>query len=262
MHQVNWTYSLIMLGALVACSLLLRRTQSQLSIAPIKKFAIGLGAFIGAMVGAKIPFLFADWSGIVAGTAWLTNGKTIMCGMVGGYLGVEIAKWTTHVNVKTGDSFAVPVAVAVGIGRLACFQGGCCFGTETDLPWGVCFASHDGGAMIPRHPTQIYEALFHFTMAGLMLWVARINGQYEADKTGFRATLFRISHGQLIKAYIVAYLIYRFLTEFIRPEAEIWLGLTGYQWAAIGLLPVFVGLWYHDYKAQKKRMLSPTPSCR
>ena len=52
--------------------------------------------------------------------------------------------------------------------------------------------------------------------------------------------------GQLIKLYILSYLAYRFLTEFIRPEPQVLLGLTGYQWAALALAPVFAWLWCRD----------------
>jgi hypothetical protein len=49
-----------------------------------------------------------------------------------------------------------------------------------------------------------------------------------------------------IKLYIITYLGYRFLTEFIRPEPTFASGLTGYQWAALVLIPVFVALWIRD----------------
>jgi phosphatidylglycerol:prolipoprotein diacylglycerol transferase len=52
--------------------------------------------------------------------------------------------------------------------------------------------------------------------------------------------------GQLIKLYIILYLIYRFLTELVRSEPALALRLTGYQWACLGLLPVFVLLWVRD----------------
>ena len=50
--------------------------------------------------------------------------------------------------------------------------------------------------------------------------------------------------GQLFKLYMICYFVYRFLTEFIRPEQPLWLGLTGYQWAALWLIPVFAGMWW------------------
>lgn len=204
-----------------------RRLQSPSALTSSERLGIGVGAFCGAMIGAKLPFVVADWDGFLSGAAWFSDGKTIICGLVGGYVGVEAAKWALGITVKTGDSFAVPVAAAVGVGRLACFVGGCCYGTPTELPWGVVFPSVDS---LPRHPTQLYEAAFHLTMAAI-LWQLQ------------RREMFR---GQLIKLYILSYLAYRFATEFIRPEAQLWYGLTGYQWACLALAPVFAGLWIRD----------------
>lgn len=227
-HDVR--YSLVMLAALVTCTLLLRRSQARLPLAWWEKVGIGCGAFCGAMIGAKLPFVLADGSGLWNGASWLSDGKTIMCGIVGGYLGVEIAKWTLDIRVKTGDTFAVPVAAAVAIGRVACFVGGCCYGTPTTLPWGVRFPTAGDLTPVARHPTQLYEAAFHLAMAGWLWWLQR-QGKCR---------------GNLIKLYILNYLAYRFLSEFIRPEARIWLGLTGYQWAAVALAPLFVWLWIRD----------------
>jgi phosphatidylglycerol:prolipoprotein diacylglycerol transferase len=52
--------------------------------------------------------------------------------------------------------------------------------------------------------------------------------------------------GQLVKLYILAYLVYRFVSEFIRPEPKWWLDLSVYQWTALVLVPVFVVLWLRD----------------
>ena len=122
-----------------------------------------------------------------------------------GYLGVEVAKWILEVRTKTGDSFALPVAVGVAIGRLACFQAGCCYGTPTNLPWGVAFAKAAEDPTVPRHPTQLYEAAFHATATVGLLWLQR-------------KKLFR---GQLIKLYLIMYLTYRFASEWLRPEPRI-----------------------------------------
>jgi phosphatidylglycerol:prolipoprotein diacylglycerol transferase len=225
--MVDPIYILIMAAAVLMGIVLSRWTQSALPLTRQEKFFIGLGGFCGAMIGAKLPFVLADWDGFLSGAAWFSNGKTILCGLVGGYFGVELAKWMLGVRTKTGDAFAVPVAAAVGIGRLGCFHAGCCFGTPTSLPWGVVFPNVDS---LPRHPTQLYEAAFHLTAAAVLCWF-------------LRRRMFR---GQLIKLYILSYLVYRFLTEFIRPEARFAGGLTGYQWAALVLAFLFVGLWIRD----------------
>lgn len=224
---MNPLYTLTMMLAVGAGIFLSRRSQQGMRLAPNEKLAIGLGAFCGAMIGAKLPFVLADWRGMLSGAAWFSDGKTILCGLVGGYFGVELVKWACDIRLKTGDSFAVPVAVSVGIGRVACFVGGCCFGTPTDVPWAVVFPAIDAQ---PRHPTQLYEAAFHLSLALILHQLQRRD----------------LLRGQLIKLYILAYLTYRFLTEFIRPEVRLWQGLTGYQWAALALMPVFVCLWWRD----------------
>ena len=69
----------------------------------------------------------------VARLATTADGKTILCGIVGGYFGVEVAKWTLDVRVKTGDTFALPLALAMAVGRWGCFFNGCCYGVVTTL---------------------------------------------------------------------------------------------------------------------------------
>ena len=226
-------YPMIMLAAVASAAIISRSTQRDLPLVRSQRIFVGLGGFCGAMLGSKLPFLLADFEGLLTGAAWFSNGKTILCGLVGGYFGVELAKRHLNIRTKTGDSFAVPVAVAVGIGRLACFAGGCCFGTPTELPWGCVFPDADE---LRRHPTQIYESFFHLTAAAVlfMLWRRQI------------------LKGQLIKLYIITYLAYRYATEFIRPEGRLWLGLTGYQWAAVALIPLFVALWIRDDRAIRR----------
>jgi phosphatidylglycerol:prolipoprotein diacylglycerol transferase len=224
-----WMYPVIMLSAILVAAVLVRRNQSGLPLSFREKLVIGLGAFCGAMIGAKLPFALSDWEGVLDGTTWFSNGKTILFGLVGGYFGVELAKWMLGVRIKTGDTFAVPVPLAVGIGRLGCFVVGCCYGIPSALPWAVVFPFVDSE---PRHPTQIYESLFHLLAAGVLAWLQ--------DQGAFR--------GQLIKLYIISYLIYRFFSELIRPEVRLWAGLTGYQWACLLLIGLFVWLWQRDRK--------------
>jgi prolipoprotein diacylglyceryltransferase len=97
----------------------------------------------------------------------------------------------------------------------------------------------------PRHPTQIYEFLFHATMAAVLYLLWRR----------------RMFPGQLVKLYILAYVGYRFLTEYIRPEARLWGGLTGYQWSCFLLAGLFGWLWWRDATAAKQTMAQTQPPC-
>ncbi len=226
------TYPLLMLLAIVTAVLLARPRQRKLGLSPTERFAVGFGAFAGAMIAAKLPFVLAeDWANVRSGLAWFSNGKTIVFGLAGGYLGVEVAKWSLDIRTKTGDSFAVPVAAAVAIGRLACFVAGCCYGKPTGGLWGIDFG--DG---VLRHPTQLYESAFHATALVVLLILEKRN----------------LFPGQRIKLYFIAYLIYRFITEWIRPEPILGYGLTGYQAASLVLIGVFTALYWRDARAIRR----------
>lgn len=228
--MIDPIYTLIMAAAVIAGGLVLHRSQQSLPIGKTDRLAIGFAAFCGAMIGSKAPFVLAGDAAWWSAPAWLANGKTILAGLVGGYLAVELAKWALGIRSKTGDSFAPAVAIAVAIGRLGCFRAGCCYGTPTDLPWSVVFPLVDQS---PRHPTQFYEAAFHAVMAIVLITLQR--------KGWFR--------GQLLKLYIMAYAVYRLATETIRPEPTYIAGLTAYQAACLLLLPLFTYLWWRDARA-------------
>jgi prolipoprotein diacylglyceryltransferase len=200
-----------------------------------KRVALALSAFVGGAVAAKLPFVGtrpADWFDLAT---WMQDGKTIVAGLIGAYLAVELTKFALDIRVKTGDTFALPLALAMAVGRWGCFFNGCCYGVETALPWGVWFRvkTPDGERMLKCHPTQIYESLFHLTMA-LVLW--------QLMRRGLLA-------GQRLKLYLIAYGVYRFLTEYIRPEPAWWLGLTFYQWAAAALALGMIAQWLAERRA-------------
>ena len=159
-----------------------------------------LGAFCGSMLGAKLPFLLSDWSG--------TGGRHCLavraarrscpaCWEVTSGCRLPNGCWTSRSTCATALPRRSPRPIAVG--RLGCFHAGCCYGSVTSVPWGVDFG--DGQL---RHPTQLYESLFHLLAAVTL---------YQL----YRRQLFR---GQHIRLYFLAYFCYRFLTEFIRPESR------------------------------------------
>jgi prolipoprotein diacylglyceryltransferase len=75
----------------------------------------------------------------------------------------------------------------------------------------------DFGDGVARHPTQIYESLFHLGMAGFL---ARC----------LASGAFRDRQLQL---YLIVYCAFRFGMEWIRPEPAWLFGLTFYQCAAL-----------------------------
>ena len=221
MYGSRVAYSICMVLATIVAGILLRRRQTGLTLEPMQKWGIAIGGLIGATFAAKVPFILgADPTGGVF-NAWLSDGKTILWGLAGGYLGVELAKWALLVKTSTGDSFVIPVAVAIAIGRVGCLLFGCCFGIQTDQSWGVRYITAPDAATLLRHPTQIYEIVFHLSFA-LVAWAAIGRDDGESKM-----------RGNWMPAYLIAYAVYRFASEFVRPETRIAGGLTFYQWSSI-----------------------------
>jgi phosphatidylglycerol:prolipoprotein diacylglycerol transferase len=242
-------YAVCMLLALAAFLLVRRlqpRTPGAVPLPWWKRLGLGIAAFVGGALGAQLPFVVggifhrliepgppADGRAFVLDlfSLWFADGKTVTAGLIGAYVTVEVAKRLLDVRAKTGDGFAAPLAFAMAVGRWGCFINGCCNGTATDLPWGVPFDID--GQRVSCHPTQIYESVFHLLMGVLLLWLARRD----------------LFPGNRLKLYLIAYGVYRFLTEFIRPEPRDYLGLTFYQWAAAVIVVGLAAQWAWERRA-------------
>ena len=246
-RPIDLVYVAIMAGAIAAGALARRLVPeprakdsdgAAVALSTPQRLALLFGVIVGGALGAKLPYVLGDPEGAVTGTAWLSDGRTITWGLVGGYFGVELAKLLASVKGKTGDGFAVPVAVSVAVGRLGCFHAGCCYGAPTDLPWGWDFG--DG---IARHPNQLYEVAFHLTMAAAMVWVGR---------RGWLPT-------QRIKVYIGTSMVFRFFSELWHPEPRVAAGLTFYQWSAAAFAVLFALLFLWDQRAMAIRRSAARP---
>ncbi len=161
-----------------------------------------IGAALGfAVIGSKIPLLFLNPTPYA-----LLTGKSIVGALLGGMVGIAIAKKVMKLQVRLGNIIAPSIALGMAIGRFGCFFGGCCYGKPA--AWGFNFG--DG---LLRLPTQLFEVAFH-----LCAFVAMTALQKRVKTPGI-----------LFKGYILVYFIFRFATEFIRETPVLWLNMTIYQ---------------------------------
>jgi len=193
---------------------------------PDRSVAVGAGAIIGAALGAKLAFWlddpvaaftnFPDWR-------HLLEGKSIVGALLGGLIGVELAKKLAGIRESSGDAFVRPLAIGMMIGRVGCFLAGLpdhTYGNPTSLPWGVDFG--DG---IARHPTQIYEIVF----LALWLWLLETRGT-RLQQPGDRFRLF-----------MAGYLLFRLLVDAIKPVLYPYaFGLCGIQLLCIAGLAYYL----------------------
>lgn len=222
----SW-FMLLAIAVFAATRWKLPDTQGIRTLPRSQRFAILVAAFCGGTLGAKLPFALGVIEGAPVG--WFSDGKTVTTGIIGAYGAVELIKMWMGIRVKTGDSFALPLTLAMMTGRLGCFFSGCCYGVESSATWAVDFG--DG---IRRHPTQLYESLFHFVMATFLIY----------------ATIKKILPRQKLKLYLICYSQFRFATEFIRPAGVFWLGLTWYQWVVAAITVALTMQWYVEIRSK------------
>src|SRR5262249_37240473 len=125
------SYTFFMFLALMVFLIVRRRVPKPEALERLpwqQRLLLALAGFIGGTFSAKLPFVGASTGGWLTPESWLSDGKTITLGLVGAYIGVELAKLGLGVRVKTGDTFAVPLALALTVGRWGCFFNGCCYG--------------------------------------------------------------------------------------------------------------------------------------
>ena len=191
-----------------------RRSRSLLTGA--QAAFVVLGAAIGGFCGARFLGAIAGAPEIgFAGALW-RGDKTIVGGLLGGIAGVELAKACSRVKARTGDEVLLPLALGLAVGRIGCFLSGLSdrtHGLPTDLPWGV-----DLGDGIPRHPVQLYEAVF-VLVALALLWRRK------------RARPF--AQGDLFRGFLVLYFAFRFAVDFLKPFPTAPLGITAIQMACV-----------------------------
>lgn len=185
-------------------------------------WVIGAAA-VGGLGGSRLLAAIED--PIALAQRWtdpvfLLGSKTIVGGLIGGWMAVEWIKRRRGVKVATGDVLVMPLVLGIAIGRIGCFLSGLddhTYGVMTSLPWGVDFG--DG---VTRHPTQLYEIGF---LAGLGVLVG-----------AFRERLSTV--GDRFKVFMLAYMTFRLAVDFIKPAASLG-GLSMIQWASCAVMAYY-----------------------
>ena len=130
----------------------------------------------------------------------------------GGVIGVSLGiLWMARKHkldwLRIHDYVACCIPFGLFLGRLANFVNAELWGSPSDLPWAVVFPT---GGEVPRHPSQLYEALLEGPVLFLVLWYL------------FWKTRARYQPGKLVGAFLLVYGLGRFLVEFVRePDAHL-----------------------------------------
>jgi len=186
---------------------------------------------LGVIVGGRLGYvLFYDLQNNLHHP--LNVFKVWQGGMAshGGMIGVMVALWLFARQRKVPflhllDLAALAAPIGLCLGRVANFINGELWGRVTDVPWGVIFPAA-GEPLLPRHPSQLYEAAGE----GLFLFLILMALQRR----------FLPRTGTLAGVFCLGYSVARIVCEqFREPDRQIGfqpLGLTRGQWLTFAVV--------------------------
>lgn len=196
-----------------------------------------IGAIFGALIGSRLigslerPYELSLTDNLFE---YVYNNKTVVGGFLGGLLGVEGIKKAIGEKRSSGDLFVYPMILALIIGRIGCFSMGVyeeTYGVESHLPWALNLG--DG---VARHPVALYEIFFL-----LLLWIALKQLQKNDS----------LETGALFKLFMIGYLTFRLLLDFIKPHYPVLWGLSTIQLTCMAGL-----LYYLPFLLQPKKLFA------
>jgi phosphatidylglycerol:prolipoprotein diacylglycerol transferase len=171
------------------------------------------------------------------------GGLTYYGGFVGSSLGaIYLLRRDGFPFWKAADmaGFAVPLGLAFG--RMGCLLAGCCFGRETDVPWGLSFPggspaseaewkAHEILSMhYPshvRHPTQVYESAVSLAISAFCLYFVLPRKRYD---------------GEVFVVFVAMYATARFVIEYFRDDDRGGISvLSTSQWMGVLLIAAALG---------------------
>ena len=191
-------------------------------------------AIVGVVLGGRLGYVLFYGDGYYFShpmeiLAFNQGGMSFHGGLVGLLAGGAVAAKLTRIPFLTlADLGAIAAPMGLFFGRCANVVNGELWGAPTDWPIGVVFGGAAG--MMPRHPSQLYEAV----LEGLVIFIV----------------LFALSRklpprpqGTFVGAFLVLYGIFRFLIEFVR-EPDVQLGYLWGGWLTMGQVlsvPLIIG---------------------
>jgi phosphatidylglycerol:prolipoprotein diacylglycerol transferase len=242
---VRW-YGVMYLLAFATTYLLFRyeARRRDLTSAPEKIDGFFFWGIVGALVGGRLAYvLFYKTSTDFLRQPWLIvwpfregrftgiQGMNYHGGLVGVMTAIVLYSRAKRLNLLDwADTLAVSAPLGYTLGRIGNFINGELHGRITTLPWGVIFpnamrysrefewirTAQEGAGVevdpmvqmvnLPRHPSQLYEALLEGILLWVVLWfVFRVNRPFR---------------GAAVALYVAGYGMSRFLAEYFRASPE------------------------------------------
>jgi len=188
-------------------------------------------ATLGVVLGGRIGYVLFYQPGyylqhpIEALYLW-HGGMSFHGGALGVTLAILLFTRARRLPVLAfSDVIAEAIPIGLFFGRIANFINGELFGRETDIPWAMVFPN---GGPVPRHPSQLYEAVCEGLLLFLLLLLAEHRGA-------------RRRPGIVTGLFLIGYAVARMSGELFRqPDAQLGFLVFGTTMGQLLSIPVLI----------------------
>lgn len=241
-YGIAYILGFIFAGILIA--LTARRWKIRLTEDDL--LTIMLCVIFGVCIGGRLGYVLFYGNGYYLShpleiLMFSEGGMSFHGGLIGALLSGIVAARLCQVPYTTlADLGCIAAPIGLFFGRCANFVNGELWGAPTDAPWGVVFGGAAGS--IPRHPTQLYEAVLEGVLIFIVLFVL-------SRRVPPRP------RGTFLGVFLIMYGCARFLIEFVR-QPDVQLGYLWGGWLTMGQVLSFpliiVGIVVLAWSIKKK----------
>ncbi len=230
--QVYWYGLSYLLGFVLGSVILYRvaqRWETPIVFDDVSSLMMGIA--FGVILGGRLGYVLFYGAGFYLHNPshifmFSEGGMSFHGGLIGAIVGGVIACKLHHLRPRTViDLGCIAAPVGLFFGRIANFINGELWGMETNVSWAVSFPAGGG---VPRHPSQLYEAL----LEGLVLFIILM---YLSRKKP------PLPQGTFLGVFTLGYGIFRFIVEFVRvPDAQLGYLIGGMTMGQLLSIPLIV----------------------
>jgi phosphatidylglycerol:prolipoprotein diacylglycerol transferase len=172
-HMPIYAYGLMMVAAFLACQWLSSRLALRYGIDPEIFVNVTLFALVAGVIGSRLSHVLEN-TGIYFNphnSAWdnFVNIVNIRSGGLTFYGGLILAAPVVlayllykKVPARVAMDITAPcITLGLAIGRIGCFLNGCCYGADTNLPWGLSFPYYSNAYIDQFNRAVPGETLHH-----------------------------------------------------------------------------------------------------
>lgn len=237
--KVRWYGLMYVLGFIAAYFLIKKQDRAhrlglQGAILQDLIFYLAIGLLVGARLGYVFFYQFGELGEYLSHplefiAVW-HGGMSFHGGLIGALLSGFLFCRVRRLPVwDVADTVIVTAPVGLFFGRLGNFINGELYGRASTVPWAMVFPA---GGPIPRHPSQLYEAVLEGIVLFIFLW---------------RLKDLELRSGAMVCLFLGGYGVFRFVVELFRePDPQIglfWEILSMGQILCLAMILAAIILW-------------------